>query len=94
MGKMFCRMMWNKKEFRINLKGLGEIGFFTENSLASCLLGTMFSASLIASLICDLFVRERYYDGLFGFGVENGLYLKMLLRLEDLIKYYDFSNRM
>ena len=87
MGKMFWCMMWNKKELRVNLR---EEGFFNEDSLASCFLGSMYSAALIASLICDAFVRERYCDGLFGFGVENGLYLKMLLRLEDLINYYDY----
>ena len=90
LGKMFWSMMWYEKEFRITQQGLREAGFFTENSLASCLLGTMFSPSLIASLICDSFVRERYCGGLFGFGVENGFYLKMLLRLEDAIHYYDY----
>lgn len=90
MGKMFWQMMWDEKEFCITRRGLREAGFFTENSLASCLLGTMFSPTLIASLICDAFDRERYCDGLFGFGVENDLYLKMLLRLEDTIRYYDY----
>ena len=90
MGEMFFHMMWYSKEFRISVHGLHDLGFFTENTLADQFLPSMFSASLIASIICDAFVRERYVDGLFGHGAEDGTYLKMLLRLNDLIQYYDF----
>ena len=93
MGEMFFHMMWHNEEFRIPTYRLRMLGFFTKNTLASQHLPSMYSASLIASFICDAFVRERYFDGLFGFGAEDGTYLKMLLRLEDLIEYYDFPHR-
>ena len=88
MGEMFWRMMWKRKDLRIKLRAEG---YFSKTSFAAECPGTMFSAAAIASVICDAFVRERTWDGLFGHGVENGLYLKMLLRLEDLISYYDYS---
>ena len=92
MGEMFWRMMRPRKDRQEDFRvGLRNEGFGEENSLAACYTGTMYSAALIASYICFSFVHERLYDGYFGHGVENGLYLKMLLRLEDLIRYYDYS---
>lgn len=88
MGKMFLRLMRGHNDIRVDLR---NEGFFTRGSLASYGPGTMYSASLIASLICDAYSRERFCDGLFGQGVDNGLYLKMLLHLEDLIAYHDYS---
>lgn len=89
MAKMFLRLMRDRDDLRVDLR---EQGFFTQNSLASYGVGTMFSPSLIASLICDAYSRERFCDGLFGQGVDNGLYLKMLLHLEDLINYHNYSD--
>ena len=88
MGRMFLRLMRDHDDFRVDLR---SEGFFTNGSLASYSPGTMFSASLIASLICDAYSRERFCDGLFGQGIDNGLYLKMLLHLEDLIAYHTYS---
>ena len=87
MGSMFHEILSNKYDMRVDLK---KAGFFTKNSLSSCFLGTTYSPSLIASLICDSFERERFCDGLFGFGVEKNIYLKMLLHLADLVHYYDY----
>ncbi len=43
------------------------------------------SPALTASFIADAWRRDRFFDGLFGRGVENGLYLKLLLSLEELL---------
>ena len=43
------------------------------------------SPALTAAFIADAFRRDRFYDGLFGKGVENGLYLKLLQHLEEIL---------
>ena len=87
MARMFRRALRAADIIHVDLKAEG---FFTNNSLASYCTGSMYSAALIASLICDAHLRERFCDGLFVQGVDNGLYLKMLLRMEDLIAYHDY----
>ena len=54
--------------------------------------GTLWSAAMIANLIFDAYHRDRFCDGLFGMGVDNGLYLKLLLHLEDLITVYQTND--
>lgn len=89
-GATFYNMMKEKPEFSVDLR---EEGFFCRNSIASYCMGTMYSPAVIASLISDAFKRERFCDGLLGFGIDNGLYLKMFLHLNDLIIYYNYLNR-
>jgi len=88
MAKMFIRLTRDHNDVLVDLR---SEGFFTRGSLASYGPGTMYSPVLIASLVCDAYSRERFCDGLFGQGVDNGLYLKMMLHLEDLIAYHDYS---
>ncbi len=85
MGEFFCNLLQNRPEFIFDLR---DVGFFTEGSLVLRWTGTMWSAALIANLIFDAYRRDRFCDGLFGSGVDNGLYLKALLHLEDLIAFY------
>ena len=85
MGYYFWDLLRVHKEFILNVR---ETGFFTEDSLVSLCTGTLWSAALTANIIVYAFVHERLADGTFGEGVENGLYLKLLLHLEDLAVFY------
>ena len=85
MGAFFRDLLLERQEFILDLR---KVGFFTKGSLASLWTGTLWSATLTANLIFDAYHRERFCDGLFGMGIDNGLYLKLLLHLEDLVILY------
>ena len=91
MGEYFsklCSQLFNEMP---GLKiSLATEGFFQKDSLAARNVGTYYSPVLICVRIADAYGRECFCDGLFGTGVENGLYLKMLLHLEDAKDYYAF----
>ena len=74
---MFLRMNKRKREYYIPVHG------------TALPPGTFLSAQRIMSEFCYCRIHERMHDGFFGHGVANGFYLKMLLRLEDLIQYHD-----
>lgn len=90
-GATFYSIVEEKPEIFVDLR---DEGFFNRNSIASCHMGTLYSPAVIASFISDAYKRDRFCDGLLGFGVDNGLYLKMLLHLNDLVIYYDYLNRL
>lgn len=85
MGAFFGDLLLERQEFILDLR---KVGFFTKGSLASLWMGTLWSATLTANLIFDAYHCERFFDGLFGRGIDNGLYLKLLLHLEDLVIIY------
>lgn len=89
MGIFFRDLILNRQEFILDLR---EVGFFTKGSLVTLYTGTLWSAALIANLLFDAYHRDRFCDGLFGMGVENGLYLKLLLHLEDLVTIFKTIN--
>lgn len=82
MGEFFRNMML--KERPEYMADFYKTGLFTKESKATLYTGTLWSPALIASLISDAYHRERFFTGLFGRGVDNGLYLKALLHLEDI----------
>lgn len=84
-GRYYSRLA---SKFDIKLD-LHEEGFFITGSDATLSLGTLFSPSLIVVRVADAYYRDRFCDGLFGEGVEEKLYLKMLLHLLDCKIYYD-----
>jgi len=86
-GSYFSQITKNGRAF------LEKEGFFTRDSLAAQMLGTMFSPNLICTFFADAYYRDRFCDGLLGFGVSNNLYLKMLLRLQDCKKYYEYTKK-
>lgn len=90
MGKMFLNIAMKVNGLSVDLH---QEGFFTENSIATVQAGTFYSPSLICERISDAYKRDRFFDGLFGTGVDNGLYLKMLLHLEDYLAVIDLNER-
>lgn len=77
LASMFLRMNRRKREYYIPVHG------------TALPPGTFLSAQRIMSEFCYCRIHERMHDGFFGRGIEDGFYLKMLLRLEDLIRYHD-----
>ena len=74
---MFLRMNRRKREYYIPVHS------------TALPPGTFLSAQRIMSEFCYCRIHERMHDGFYGRGIEDGFYLKMLLRLEDLILYHD-----
>lgn len=77
LADMFLRMHRRKREYYIPIHG------------TALPPGTFLSAQRIMSEFCYCRIHERMHDGFFGRGAADGFYLKMLLRLEDLILFYN-----
>lgn len=87
MGLAFYEIFAGRPDFFPDLR---EAGFFTDGSFASRWTGTLWSPALAVALIADAYRRDRFFDGLFGIGADNGAYLKILLHLEDLIALREY----
>lgn len=91
MGEYFDRLCSDLFQEMPDLKiSLQEEGFFEPEGPAARNVGTYYSPVLICLRISDAYCRDCFCDGLFGTGVENCLYLKMLLHLDDAKEYYGY----
>ena len=88
MGRLFANIRFPDKSWHEILE---EEGFFDKNSIALRRTATLYSASFICARIADAYHIDRFCDGAFGGGVKDGVYLKMLLHLQDLQRYYKFE---